>query len=125
MPQCPTKSAFDKNLSAKISSTKPKTTFNVSIHEPDFGSDLSMFGKKANSVKGKPMAIPKETIPTTKFSLPFGVVAILPSNVPRIGPVQEKDTITNVSAMKNMPINPPTFEAESALLASELGSVIS
>jgi hypothetical protein len=83
IPQCPTKSAFDKNFKAKINSTKPSTTLSESIHEPDFGKDLSRFGKKAKSVNGKPIAKPKETMPTTRFSLPLGVVAILPNSVPK------------------------------------------
>jgi thiol:disulfide interchange protein DsbD len=41
---------------------------------------------------------------------------------PRIGPVQEKETIAKVKAMKKIPINPPILEPESALLPHLLGN---
>ena len=50
---------------------------------------------------------------------------MLPITLPRIGPVQENDTITRVSAMKKIPIPPLKFEALSTLLARPLGKVIS
>ena len=44
---------------------------------------------------------------------------------PKIGPVQENDTIAKVSAIKKIPISPPIFEPESALFPHLLGSVSS
>ena len=41
---------------------------------------------------------------------------------PKIGPVQEKETIAKVSAMKKMPINPPILDPESDLLPHLLGN---
>ena len=48
-----------------------------------------------------------------------------PSTVPKIGPVQENETKANVNAIKKIPNMPPTSDAESALLVSLLGKVIS
>ena len=47
------------------------------------------------------------------------------SKLPTIGPVQEKDTSTNVNAMKKIPAMPPCSDLASALFISELGSTIS
>ena len=63
IPQPWTKSTFDKNLKAKANSIKPKTTFTEFVHEPDFGSLVNTFGKKANRVNGTERAIPKPNIP--------------------------------------------------------------
>ena len=50
---------------------------------------------------------------------------LLISTEPTIGPVQENDTSTRVSATKKTPARPPSLECESDLLSQELGSVIS
>ena len=76
-------------------------------------------------MNGKPIANPKADMPTTKFNLPLGAVAILPNKVPRIGPVHEKETTTSVNAMKKIPTKPPRLDAESTLLASVCGKAIS
>lgn len=47
------RSATERNLSDKINSIKPRTTFTVLSHEPDRGSSLSIEGKKAKKPKGK------------------------------------------------------------------------
>ena len=125
MPQCPSRSALERNFIARISSAKPNTFLTVSIHPPDLGSDLSRFGKKANNVNGSPRAKPKDVMPTTRLSLPSAVAERLPSSVPIRGPVHEKETMTNVRAIKKIPMSPPTLEAESTLVARELGSAIS
>ena len=44
---------------------------------------------------------------------------------PTIGPVQEKDTMASVSAIKKMPPKLPTPALESVLLVHDEGSVIS
>src|SRR5690606_895966 len=125
--QLPTKSALERNLKARASSKKPKTTFTVVIHPPDLGREFNQAGNMANSAKGKAKAKPKPTMPEVKLvaTLPSAKV-VLPNNPPKMGPVQEKETIAKVSAMKKMPNPPPTLdEAESILLAQELGNVSS
>ncbi len=44
---------------------------------------------------------------------------------PTMGPVQEKETSTSVSAIKNTPNNPPRSARRSLLLTMLLGNVIS
>src|SRR5690606_19137870 len=73
--------------------------------------------------KGKPKATPKPLIAAVIGQGPF--FKALPNTVPKIGPVQEKDTKAKVKAIKKIPNTPPTCEAESALLVNELGNVIS
>ena len=63
IPQCSTRSAFDKNLNAKPNSKKPKITLKVFIHLPDLGSVLSKFGNKAKIVNGNAKATPKPNMP--------------------------------------------------------------
>ena len=74
---------------------------------------------------GKAKANPNPTIPMVKLvaTLPSANV-VLPKRPPKMGPVQENDTMAKVNAIKKMPNPPPTLdEAESILLAQELGSV--
>jgi hypothetical protein len=52
-------------------------------------------------------------------------VTALPNKLPKIGPVQEKETITSVNAIKKIPMIPPASSAFEDLLAIELGNVIS
>ena len=66
--------------------------------------------------------------PVKKIPVPFmgPPLLIAPTNSePRIGPVHEKETIASVNAIKNIPPRLPKPDFESALLASELGRVIS
>ena len=63
IPQCPTKSEFDKNLKAKANSKNPKITLVVFNQPPDFGNEFSQLGKSANKAKGKAKATPKPLIP--------------------------------------------------------------
>ena len=124
-PQFPTKSAFERNLNANANSKKPSTTFTVVIHPPDFGREFNHVGNMANKPNGRANATPKPVIPAERLlaTSPSASV-VLPNNPPKIGPVQEKETIAKVTAIKKMPIAPPTFvDAESILLAHELGSV--
>jgi hypothetical protein len=44
---------------------------------------------------------------------------------PKIGPVQEKETMAKVRAIKNIPAKSPNPDLESTLLAKELGKPIS
>ena len=125
MSQCATKSAFDKNLKAKANSKKPSTTLVVFIHPPDFGNAFNQLGNNANRAKGKARASPKPVIPAVNCVAPPSAVNEPANNEPKIGPVQEKETIAKVKAIKKMPIKPPTEEAESILFPQELGKVIS
>src|SRR5690606_21566733 len=70
MPQCCTKSAFDKNLSAKASSKKPKTTLVVFNQPPDFGRAFIIFGNMANNANGNPSAKPKPPMPAVSCQAP-------------------------------------------------------
>ena len=121
-----TKSALDKNLRAKANSIKPRTTFTVFIQPPDFGKLAKMFGNKANNPKTiaqlKPNPAKAKVNNIGTFAEP---VTALPNKLPKIGPVQENETITKVKAMKKIPIIPPASSAFEDLLAIELGNVIS
>ena len=92
---------------------------------PELGIDFNQFGNKANKVKGSAKAIPKPVIPALNCIAPPFAVKEPANKEPKIGPVQEYDTIARVSAIKKIPINPPTFEAVSILSPQELGKVIS
>src|SRR6187401_846604 len=120
-PHCFTRSALDKNLTANASSMKPKTTFTFVIHPPDLGSDLSQFGNMANNAKGNPNAIPNPAAPAVSGHAPWSATPT--SNVPKIGPVQEKETMANVNAIKKIPPQLPIPDLECALLTMPLGSV--
>ena len=124
-PQCSTKSALDKNLKAKANSKKPKTTFVVFNHPPDFGKEFNQLGNNANKAKGKAKANPNPVIPAVNcVAAPVEVIDPA-NNDPKIGPVQEKETMAKVNAIKKIPINPPVLEAVSILFPQELGKVIS
>ena len=103
IPQCSTRSALDKNFNANASSRKPKITFVVLSHPPDFGSALSMFGNVANKAKGRPKARPNPPIPAVSCRAPPSEESEPAKRDPRIGPVHENDTIESVSAMKKTP----------------------
>src|SRR5690554_4770351 len=124
MPNWSTRSAFDKNLKARASSRKPRTTFTELSHPPDCGREFIQPGKAANNPNGNASAREKPNIPTSGPEVP-PTYAASTNKVPMIGPVQEKDTNANVKAIKNIPINPPRSAFLSTLLMNELGSVIS
>ena len=126
IPQWETKSAFDKNFKAKASSIKPITIFVVLSQVPDLGISFKLFGNKENKPKGKAKAIPKPSIPNDNCAAPPSDVSDPANKEPNIGPVQEKETIDSVKAMKNKPITPFHFEdAESEKLDHLLGKVSS
>src|SRR5690606_7625070 len=112
-----------KNLKAKASSKKPRTTFVVVIHPPDFGNEFNQFGNNANKANGNARAAPNPVIPAVNWPAPPSADNDPASKDPKIGPVHENDTIASVSAIKKIPITPPILEAESILLAHELGKV--
>ena len=124
-PQWETKSALDKNLRASASSKNPKTTLTVVIQPPDLGIEFKAFGNKANKANGKAKAKPKPNIPKVSWIAPPSEVKLPASKDPRIGPVQEKETIASVSAIKKIP-NPPFKEVfESVEFPQLLGKVSS
>src|SRR5690606_1783121 len=124
-PQCFTKSALERNFTASASSRNPSTIFTEVSQEPDFGKEFSQLGKRANRVNGKASASPKPPIPMVNCQAPPLVDKDPASSEPKIGPVQENDTNASVRAMKKIPASPPRLDLLSALLASELGMVIS
>ena len=97
------------------------TVFN---QPPLLGSDCSIEGKNANNENGSARPTPKPSIPSTGARL-TPLVEVCPNNVPTMGPVHEKLTITNVRAIKKIPISPPFPAFSSVLFAQLLGSVIS
>src|SRR6478735_480553 len=125
MPQCSTRSAFERNLTANANSRKPKTILTVVSQPPERGNELSKLGNKANIVNGNANANPNPAIPMVNCTAPPFVDNEPASKDPRIGPVQENDTSAKVSAMKNIPTMPPTCDFSSALFAMLLGNVIS
>ena len=83
---------------------------------PDFGIFCNIFGKMANRLNGIDKAKAKPNIPIAgPTAVP--IEAACTSNVPIIGPVQEKETSTSVNDIKKMLIIPVV---ESALLSSLL-----
>src|SRR5437868_1800840 len=106
MPQCSTRSAFDRNFTASANSRKPNTILTVVSHPPDLGNALSKLGNNANTVKGNANAKPNPAIPIVSCIAPPLVDNDPASKDPRIGPVHEKETSASVSAMKNIPTNP-------------------
>src|ERR1700748_495468 len=117
------RSAFDKNFSARPSSTKPNTTLTWLSQPPEEAILLSIPGNTANNANGNARPIEKPIIPTAGPAIP--PLPASTSNGPTIGPVQENDTITNVSAMKKIPPKLDTLALESVLFVHEDGKVIS
>ena len=121
-----TKSAFDKNFNANPSSMNPNTTFTVFIQPPDFGKLCKACGNKAKSPKTIAQLSPNPAkAKVSSIGTLVEPVTALPSKLPKIGPVHEKDTITRVNAMKKIPIKPPASSAFEDLFAMELGKVMS
>ena len=77
------------------------------------GSELSQLGKRANKTKGIDKERAKPNIPIIGSN--NSPEAALTNTIPTKGPVQEKETNTNVSAIKKIPKYPP-FDSDSALL---------
>ena len=107
------------------SSTNAKTIFTVFIQLPERGNEESHLGNNANNPNGSPNATPKPAIATVNCTAPPSSFNAPTKSVPRIGPVQENETIASVSAMKNMPPRLPRFDFESTLLVTPDGNPIS
>ena len=123
-PQCSTKSELDRNFNASANSINPKTTFTVFSHPPDFGKEFNHFGNIANNVNGSARAKPKPPIPMLNCIALASDAIVLPNKPPKIGPVQEKETIAKVKAIKKMPTKPPILLALSSIAAlQDCGSV--
>ena len=123
IPQPATKSALDKNLRAKANSINPRETLIVFNQSPDFGNLLIALGNMANNEKGNPSAKPKPAIPAVNSIAPESPESEPARRVPKIGPVQEKETIARVTAMKKIPINPVLDSWFEDLFDHEDGSV--
>ncbi len=119
-----TKSAMDKNFNAKASSINPKTTLVVFSHPPDLGIDLSICGKRANAPKISAHDSPNPEKAEVSLLGPL-LPESEPNKPPKIGPVQEKETITRVSAIKNTPTNPLEPDNFSDLASHDWGTVSS
>ena len=88
------------------------------------GSLLSSEGKSARTVNGRAKATEKANIVMMGCQkLPPDMELI--RTLPTMGPVQEKETSTRVSAMKKMPPRPPLSDLVSVLFTSLLGIVMS
>ena len=123
IPHCFTLSAFAKNFIARATSINPKTTFTSFSQPPDFGIDWIQFGNMANNAKGKPKAMPNPAAPAVSGHAPWSATPV--NKVPSIGPVQEKDTMARVNAIKKMPPQLPIPDFECARFTIPLGSVSS
>src|SRR6185312_11868112 len=77
----------------------------------------------ANNAKGNARPTEKPNMPIVGPNKPPRPAKT--NNGPTIGPVQEKDTITNVRAMKKMPPKVPVPALASVLLVHEEGRAIS
>ncbi len=122
---CITKSALLKNFTAIASSKKPSTTFTVFSHPPLLGKDCNQFGNMANNAKGSARPKPNPPIPKLNCIAPPSFVNAPANKEPRMGPVQENETMAKVKAIKNIPMKLVTPALESAPLAKLPGSVIS
>ncbi len=118
-------SATERNLSEKANSKNPRSTLVVFSQLPERGSFFSRFGKKAKMVNGTASAMENPSMPIVGARM-FPPEETSTSNVPTIGPVQEKDTTTNVSAMSRMPRMPAVSSALlSIFVLHDAGSVSS
>ena len=106
------------------SSIKPKETFSVFSHPPDFAILLSNPGKKANSANGKAMAMENPRKPMMGPSRSFCLLTST-NKFPIKGAVHENDTSTNVKAIKKIPEKLLRLALESTLLVNAEGTVIS
>src|ERR1043165_3402047 len=118
-----TRSALEKNLSARASSIKPRVTFTWFNQPPAFAILLIMPGEKAKNVKGNASPSEKPNMPSAGPTRPPRLAAT--SNGPMMPEVQENDTITRVMAMKKMPLKELVPARESVLLVHDEGNVIS
>ena len=115
---------MDKNFKAMASSINPKETLSVLSQPPDFAILFNKPGKNAKNANGKAMAIEKPRKPIIGPNLSFCWLTST-NKFPIKGAVQENETNTNVSAIKNIPEKLLRLALESALFVHEAGNVIS
>lgn len=115
---------MDKNFNAIAISIKPKETFKVFNQPPDLAILFSNPGKNANNAKGNAIAKENPRKPIIGPSLSFCCVTST-NKFPINGAVHEKETNTNVRAMKKIPEKFCVLAFESTLLVHEEGNVIS
>lgn len=106
------------------SSINPKETFKVFNHPPDFAILFNKPGKKAKNAKGKAMAIENPKKPITGPTLSFCWLTSI-NKLPIKGAVHEKETSTNVNAIKKIPEKLFKPALESTLFVQAAGNVIS
>ena len=94
-----------RNFRESANTIKPRITFTEFSQPPDFGNRSSNEGTNASMVKGKAKAMEKASMVTIGSHTAPWVDSI--KTVPTIGPVQENDTRTRVSARKKIPRMPP------------------
>ena len=100
-------------------------TLTVFNQPPDLGNCFIKDGNMANNANGMAKAMAKPPIPTAGASVPPQEAAST-NRVPIMGPVQEKETKTNVNAMKKIAMIPVAVSAFlSSLLLHDAGRVIS
>src|SRR5690349_2436354 len=98
-------SAIERNLKASANSAKPKITFTPFIQPPDLGREFNQEGNAANKLNGIAKAIANPLMTTNGPRYPSEDAST--NAAPIKGPVQEKETIANVAAIKKIPIIPP------------------
>lgn len=94
---------------------KPRTTFTVFIHCPDFGAFFIQLGNIAKSVNGSAKARAKPNMPTVGATQLLLVAASTRSS-PTTGAVHEKLTSESVKAMRKMESRPVVFDALVSIL---------
>ena len=100
-------------------------TLTVFNQPHDLGNCFIKEGNMANNANGMAKAMAKPPIPTAGASVPPQEAAST-NRVPIMGPVQEKETKTNVNAMKKIAMIPVAESAFlSSLLLHDAGRVIS
>ncbi len=99
------------------------TTFTELSQPPLLGSFFSTDGKSAKSVKGSAKATEKASM--VRIGVQNSPAVDLMSTEPTMGPVQENDTSTRVSARKKMPPRPFVSAFASLLFTSHEGIEIS
>jgi hypothetical protein len=118
-------SATEKNFNASPISKNAKKTFTVFSHPPERGIEFNHDGKRAKRLNGTDNAIAKPSIPTAGAIIEPEVDTCT-KRVPIIGPVQEKDTITRVNAIKEILTSPVVCSALSFnAVDHDAGNVIS
>src|SRR5215472_10751827 len=101
IPQCQTRSAFERNFIAAAISRNPTTTLTEIIQPPDFGSCERNCGAKARKKNGTANTVEKASMPASGHrQFPC---AVMTNNVPTNGAVQVNDVSVKVEPIKRAP----------------------